>query len=57
MGFTMPSDKNVFSTLVKGGYIPNIWAICMYEGRKSNGTWFCVRCCRKSVGYWAPSTA
>jgi cathepsin D len=38
MGFTMPSDKNVFSQLVDAGLCENIWAMCMTEGTKSNGT-------------------
>ena len=38
MGFTSPSDKNVFSQLVDAGLCENIWAMCMTEGTKSNGT-------------------
>ena len=38
MGFTSPSKKNVFSSLVKAGKCDNVWAMCMYEGSTSNGT-------------------
>merc|ERR1719201_296307 len=38
MGFTMGGDKNVFASLVKAGHCDNVWAMCMYEGSKSNGT-------------------
>jgi hypothetical protein len=38
MGFTMASKKNVFTQLVAAGKSDNIWAMCMTQGSKSNGT-------------------
>ena len=38
MGFTMGSKKNVFASLVNAGKCDNVWAMCMHEGSKSNGT-------------------
>merc|ERR1712039_1109803 len=38
MGFTMGGKSNVFSQLVAAGKGDNVWALCMHEGSKSNGT-------------------
>ena len=39
MGFTGGGQEDVFSQLVAAGKVPdNVWAMCMYEGSKSNGT-------------------
>lgn len=38
MGFTMGGKKNVFAQLVENGKCDNVWAMCMSEGSKSNGT-------------------
>eukprot|EP00947_MAST-08B_sp_MAST-8B-sp1_P003652 g3652.t1 len=38
MGFTMGSSKNVFTQLVANKKCDNVWAMCMTEGSKSNGT-------------------
>ena len=38
MGFTMGQKKNVFASLVAAGMCDNVWAMCMREGSKSNGT-------------------
>jgi len=38
MGFTMGGQSNVFAQLVAAGKCDNVWAMCMYEGAKSNGT-------------------
>ena len=34
----MGSKKNVFASLVNAGKCDNVWAMCMHEGSKSNGT-------------------
>mmetsp|Transcript_68236 Transcript_68236/g.108276 ORF Transcript_68236/g.108276 Transcript_68236/m.108276 type:complete len:405 (+) Transcript_68236:35-1249(+) len=38
MGFTAGGKSNVFAQLVAAGKCDNVWALCMYEGRHSNGT-------------------
>jgi hypothetical protein len=38
MGFTSGGDEDVFASLVAAGKCDNVWAICMKEGSKSNGT-------------------
>jgi hypothetical protein len=38
MGFTMGLKKNVFASLVEAGKSANVWAMCMNDGSKSNGT-------------------
>ena len=38
MGFTSGGPENVFAQLVAGNKCDNVWAMCMYQGKKSNGT-------------------
>ena len=38
MGFTQGGKEDVFASLVAAGKSENVWAMCMYEGKKSNGT-------------------
>ena len=38
MGFTQGGKEDVFASLVAAGKCENVWAMCMYEGSKSNGT-------------------
>jgi len=38
MGFTQGGSEDVFAQLVAGGKCDNIWAMCMHQGTKSNGT-------------------
>lgn len=38
IGFTMGGGENVFQQLVARGHCDNVWALCMHEGDKSNGT-------------------
>ena len=38
MGFTSGGNEDVFAQLVAGNKCDNVWAMCMYEGSKSNGT-------------------
>merc|ERR1719230_2204269 len=38
MGFTDGGNENVFAQLVAADLCDNVWALCMYEGRHSNGT-------------------
>jgi hypothetical protein len=38
MGFTQGGSEDVFATLVAANKCDNVWAMCMYEGSKSNGT-------------------
>jgi hypothetical protein len=38
MGFTQGGKEDVFASLVAAGKCDNVWAMCMYEGKKSNGT-------------------
>jgi hypothetical protein len=38
MGFTGGGTKSVFGQLVKGQKCDDVWAICIHEGAKSNGT-------------------
>jgi len=38
MGFTQGGSEDVFAQLVKAGLCDNVWAMCMHEGSKSNGT-------------------
>lgn len=38
MGFTMESKMNVFSELVRAGKCDNVWALCINNGAKGNGT-------------------
>lgn len=38
MGFTGGGSKNVFHQLVQAGACDNVYAICMHQGSKSNGT-------------------
>jgi len=38
VGFTGSGEKNVFAQIAKTGACDNVWALCMYEGKSSNGT-------------------
>ena len=38
MGFTQGGKEDVFASLVAAGLCDNVWAMCMSEGSKSNGT-------------------
>ena len=38
MGFTSGGNEDVFQSLVAAGKCDNVWALCMFEGSKSNGT-------------------
>jgi len=38
MGLAGEGGKDVFATLVAAGKCANVWGLCMYEGRVSNGT-------------------
>eukprot|EP00747_Dinoflagellata_sp_TGD_P181006 gnl/TRDRNA2_/TRDRNA2_34401_c0_seq2.p1 gnl/TRDRNA2_/TRDRNA2_34401_c0~~gnl/TRDRNA2_/TRDRNA2_34401_c0_seq2.p1 ORF type:complete len:409 (+),score=52.38 gnl/TRDRNA2_/TRDRNA2_34401_c0_seq2:59-1285(+) len=38
MGFTAGGKGEVFGQLVAAGKCDNVWSLCMYEGKQSNGT-------------------